>query len=100
MSRARSYLLFVAVSVLCLCSGCGTKSAKSNDADFAPGAFPPTLSDTEYHTRAWGGADCLTCHKTGIDKAPKIRHTSLAPLTKEASCRTCHVFVAGSKPAP
>ena len=47
-----------------LCVGC----QKASDEDhFAEGAFPPTISDMEYHSEAWTRSDCLVCHETGKD---------------------------------
>ena len=80
-----------------LLSGC--EQTGSAESDFAPGAFPPTLSDTEYHRNAWSRADCLTCHAKGIQEAPTMDHTSVPALAKDAKCRTCHVFIPGSQPA-
>ncbi len=65
--------------------------------EFAAGAFPPTLSDKEYHQRHWTRNDCLTCHETGVKGAPKMKHTSLPPLAKEVKCRSCHVPAGGNR---
>ena len=76
--------------------GCG--KASRADAEFAPGAFPPTMSDTEYHRLDWTRSDCLACHENGANEAPVMRHVSVPEVAKDAKCRTCHVFVAGSSP--
>ena len=77
--------------------GCDTAQTRATTG-FAPGAFPPTLSDTDYHRDSWTRDDCRTCHDTGVDKAPKTVHASLPLLAKDSKCRTCHVFIAGSEP--
>ena len=77
-------------------TGCDQPTAAQSD--FAAGAFPPTLSDMDYHQRSWTRTDCLVCHETGVDQAPAMKHNSLPPLVKEGKCRTCHVFIEGSKP--
>ena len=82
---------------LLLVTGCGGETAEASE--FAEGAFPPMLSDIDYHRRSWTRTDCLTCHEDGIDGAPKVEHRSgLVPHLKQVKCRTCHVFVAGYEP--
>ena len=92
-------LLLVAVSLVAA-GGCNTGATAGPDdsGDFAPGAFPPTLSDTEYHEKAWTRTDCLTCHEGGANNSPVTEHTSLPPIAKSVKCRSCHVFIRGSKP--
>jgi cytochrome c5 len=75
-------------------SGCGSSDAANAQLDFAPGAFPPTLSAEEYHANSWTREDCLTCHQQGVQNAPKMRHVSLPEIAAGAKCRTCHVLIA------
>ena len=77
-------------------AGCSEPSRAQSE--FAPGAFPPTMSDMEYHRSDWTRSDCLACHESGVNEAPLMRHVSVPDLAKDAKCRTCHVFVAGSSP--
>ncbi|NOX53592.1 MAG: hypothetical protein GXP27_03985, partial [Planctomycetes bacterium] len=43
-------------------AGCNQPAPGADEGgDFAPGAFPPTLSDVEYHQKAWSRATCLSC---------------------------------------
>ncbi|MAG94792.1 MAG: hypothetical protein CMJ48_13775 [Planctomycetaceae bacterium] len=95
-------LILAAVLVIPLVSvivtGCGPQTSSGGESDFAPGAFPPILTDMEYHQNSWTRTDCMTCHEEGVKDAPKLKHTSLPDVAKEAKCRTCHVFVAGSQP--
>ncbi|MCP5516512.1 MAG: hypothetical protein H7A45_04540 [Verrucomicrobiales bacterium] len=65
------------------------------DTGFATGAFPPTLSDTEWHQDAWNTLDCLTCHEDGIADAPVVRHRGLPARLVTAQCRSCHVLIPG-----
>lgn len=70
---------------------------------FTDDAFPPTVSDVEYHEGAWFKNDCLRCHETGVGIAPVVKHESMLSdaqraILKTAKCRSCHVFVPGSKP--
>ena len=65
---------------------------------FDPNAFPPTVSDTEYHQDAWYRDDCLRCHETGVENAPRVRHKGMAPVLLQAKCRSCHVLIRGSAP--
>ena len=88
-------LLLLSAAVL-LVLGC--QRSGQAQSDFAPGAFPPTVSDMDYHRRSWTRVDCLACHETGIQEAPVMRHVSVPALAKDAKCRTCHVFIAGSQP--
>ncbi len=94
----------VAAMLAVACCGCDksnttTASASAEQSsDFAPGAFPPILTDMEYHQNPWTRTDCLKCHELGLQDAPKIKHTSLPDIAADAKCRTCHVFVKGSKP--
>ncbi len=93
---AAAFLLLPVVFVLL--SGCEQTGQAQVDSPFAPGAFPPTLSDTEDHRNSWTRADCLTCHETGENESPVMKHASLPEVAKQAKCRTCHVFVEGSQP--
>jgi hypothetical protein len=74
-------------------SGCGSSDTASANADFAPGAFPPTLSAEEYHANSWTREDCMTCHQQGVQDAPKMRHVSVPEIAASAKCRTCHVLI-------
>ncbi len=91
----------LAVAVVIACAGCGQSPTAEADpsGDFPAGAFPPTMSDMDYHQDAWSRTDCLVCHETGVDGATVIKHVSVPPTAMEAKCRTCHVLVPGSKPA-
>ena len=66
--------------------------------EFADNAFPPTVSDTPWHARAWQRNDCLRCHETGVGKAPEIVHQDMPMILKTAKCRSCHVAIPGQKP--
>jgi hypothetical protein len=88
--------LLCTVSLLCL-AGCGGDSSANAAADFAPGAFPPTLSGEDYHIKSWTRTDCLTCHEQGVNEAPKMRHVSVPAIAAEAKCRTCHVLIPEQK---
>lgn len=63
-------------------------------------AFPPTLSDTDWHRNAWAVNDCLRCHETGVAEAPRIVHRGLPEIAFDAKCRTCHVLLPGTAPRP
>ncbi len=65
---------------------------------FEKNAFPQTVSDVDYHKGAWMKDDCLRCHETGVEDAPKVVHEGLAPVLLTAKCRSCHVLIPGSKP--
>jgi hypothetical protein len=93
---AAAALLIPAV-LLSAFTGCEQPTV-AESSDFAAGAFPPTLSDTDYHRKSWTRIDCLSCHETGANDSPKVVHGSLPALAMDAKCRTCHVFVEGSKP--
>lgn len=70
------------------------------ETGFAENAFPPTIPDQEWHREAWTRTDCMTCHETGVQEAPILRHTSGLPaLAIQAKCRTCHVLVPGKTEA-
>ena len=93
-------VLLALAAVACLaCVACSKSEPVAmfnfDDSGFAPGAFPPALSDMEYHRPAWG-TTCLGCHETGKEDAPIVQHTSLPPQAKLVKCRTCHVLVPGS----
>ncbi len=62
---------------------------------FAFAAFPPTITDKEWHEEAWTAGNCLDCHETGVGKAPEIRHYGIPALAMESNCRTCHVIEPG-----
>ncbi len=90
-----SLLSIVCLSAgLFLLTGCNSGQSVGNaddSGDFATGAFPPTLSAKEHHKNSWTNKDCLVCHDKGINKAPKVVHSSLTALAKQSKCRTCHV---------
>ncbi len=67
----------------------------SPETIFASYAFPPTLSDTEWHANAWDVNDCLRCHETGVGKAPRVFHRGMADVLLRAKCRSCHVLIPG-----
>ena len=86
-------LAFGALVALAAC-----QKTKSANAEYAPGAFPPVLSNAEYHQRAWTRTDCLTCHESGVQKAPKMKHASVTKLAKGSKCRSCHVTASAQEP--
>lgn len=67
---------------------------------FLANAFPPTVPDTEWHRDAWMQQSCLRCHETGVGDAPQVVHRGMPDILLTAKCRTCHVFIPGSKPRP
>jgi hypothetical protein len=74
-----------------------------SDDKFAKDAFPPTVSDVEYHKTAWYKNDCLRCHETGVGDAPMALHKTMLSdaqraILKTAKCRSCHVLIPNSKP--
>lgn len=73
---------------------------EKKEATFARGAFPPTVSDTEYHKGAWYKDDCLRCHETGVEDATPVRHRDMPKILLTAKCRSCHVLIAGQPPRP
>jgi cytochrome c5 len=95
-------ILILLVATLCVIAalwGCQPPATEAEETgDFAAGAFPPTLSDTEYHQRAWSRPTCMSCHEHELEGAPKIRHVSVPEEAKLVKCRTCHVLVPGSSP--
>ena len=73
-------------------------AAADETYDIADHAFPPTLSDAEWHEDAWYKNDCLRCHETGVEAAPILQHRGMPNVLTPAKCRTCHVLIPGSKP--
>ncbi len=71
---------------------------------FEANAFPPTIPDTNWHQEAWLKDDCLRCHATGVEDAPRVRHEKMPKILLVAKCRSCHVLIPGagpqSRPAP
>lgn len=65
---------------------------------FVDYAFPPTLPDTDWHRTAWLKNDCMRCHETGVETAPKVVHETLPDVALTAKCRSCHVLIPGSRP--
>ena len=88
------YSLGLLVLGAVLIAGCSP--AQSGETAFAEGAFPPTLSDEEYHQRDWTRNDCMVCHQTGQLGAPVMVHEGMPTLQNDAKCRTCHVLIPGS----
>ncbi|MCA9261848.1 MAG: hypothetical protein KDA61_21670 [Planctomycetales bacterium] len=82
-----------------LAAGCQPQTTSKASGGDQTGAFPPTLSDTDYHQNAWTRSDCLVCHEKGVQNAPKVKHVSLPEIALQAKCRTCHVQIKGQKPA-
>ncbi len=74
------------------------KPGGKSTGEFEDDAFPPTMPDIAEHGSAWLKDDCLRCHETGVGKAPEIVHKDLPEILLAAKCRTCHVFIPGSKP--
>jgi cytochrome c5 len=66
--------------------------------EFAANAFPPPLPDTPWHKHAWLKDDCLRCHETGVQDAPRVRHRDLPEILLTAKCRTCHALEPGKPP--
>ncbi len=66
-----------------------------SETGFAMAAFPPTMSDTEWHADAWFVNSCLDCHETGVQDAPEIRHIGLPEIALDSKCRSCHVLIQG-----
>ncbi len=62
---------------------------------FAENAFPPILSDTEWHRDGWLDTDCLRCHETGVEEAPQVKHEGMPAVLLSVKCRSCHVLVPG-----
>jgi hypothetical protein len=61
--------------------------------------FPPTIPDTASHSGdTWSEHNCLRCHETGVHGATVLRHQDMPDILLTAKCRTCHVFIPGSKP--
>ena len=94
---------FVVVAVLlgaALCVGaCGGEESNvdADSGEFAWGAFPPVLTDEDYHELAWTKPGCLHCHEKGEQNSPKTVHAGMPDFLKEAKCRTCHVLIRGLK---
>ncbi|KAA3615206.1 MAG: hypothetical protein DWQ01_00340 [Planctomycetota bacterium] len=99
MRRLLALLSLAALATLAV--ACGPAEAGGDEAgDFASNAFPPTLSDTDYHQNAWSDSaeTCMVCHKTGINDAPKVVHEDMAAVLLDAKCRSCHVLIEGQQP--
>ena len=58
------------------------------ESKFAAHAFPPTLSDVDYHQNAWEVIDCMDCHADGIADAPLVVHQGLPERLMTAQCRS------------
>ncbi len=94
-----AFVPVLALGMVLLVHACGNQSGQVAEEGFALGAFPPVLSDTDYHEDSWTRDDCLTCHEKGKDDAPITKHESgIVDHAKDAKCRTCHVFVVGQPP--
>jgi len=65
------------------------------ETGFALHAFPPTLSDIDYHQNGWKTLDCMDCHEEGIADAPLVQHVGLPEQLLTAQCRSCHVLIPG-----
>lgn len=68
--------------------------------DIAGHEFPPTIPDTPSHQNSWELPSCLRCHETGVQGAAVVKHKGMPKILLSAKCRTCHVFIPGSKPRP
>ncbi|MHC4943591.1 MAG: multiheme c-type cytochrome [Planctomycetota bacterium] len=68
------------------------------NTEFASNAFPPTVSDAEYHEDAWYKDDCLRCHETGVEDATIVKHENMPSILLVAKCRSCHVLIPGKAP--
>jgi hypothetical protein len=71
---------------------------KEAEVAFAENAFPPTVSDMDYHKDAWYRNDCLRCHETGVEEATVVKHEDMPAVLLTAKCRSCHVLIPGQKP--
>ena len=69
-------------------------------SEFAPNAFPPTVSDVEHHRDASMRNDCLRCHETGVQGATVVKHEGMPDVLLTAKCRSCHILIPGQAPAP
>ncbi len=100
MKFLRFAALAAMLSTTMFLAGCGDQAGggTAEASECAPGAFPPVLTDMDYHQKAWVKSACLTCHEQGVNGAPKTEHRGMQENLKEAKCRTCHVFVKGLKP--
>ena len=76
----------------------GKEEATEEEEPFADFAFPPTVSDVEYHQNAWYRDDCLRCHETGVEDATVVSHKDMPEILLTAKCRSCHVLIPGMKP--
>jgi len=71
------------------------EAPSSDEAVFAPNAFPPTVSDVKHHQNAWNRNDCLRCHETGVNNATVVKHQGMSEILLTAKCRSCHVLIPG-----
>lgn len=69
------------------------------DTGFAVHAFPPTIPDRDWHRDAWIREDCMSCHETGVQSAPIVRHLGMPALALQSKCRSCHVLIPGQTEA-
>jgi hypothetical protein len=67
--------------------------ASADESLFEANAFPPTVSDVDYHKDAWLKDDCMRCHETGVEDAPRTVHKDMPAVLLTAKCRSCHVQV-------
>jgi len=65
------------------------------ETGFASAAFPPTLTDRDWHESAWVVNNCMDCHETGVGDAVRVRHIGLPAIALASSCRTCHTVEPG-----
>lgn len=71
---------------------------KEQEVAFAENAFPPTVSDMDYHKNAWYRNDCLRCHETGVEDATVVKHEEMPAVLLTAKCRSCHLLIPGKEP--
>lgn len=83
--------------VACSDSGPGTDPSDPDTrytTSFASDAFPPVMPpDANHGGGSYGGwqqENCLSCHREGVNDAPKVVHAGMAPILLEAKCRSCH----------
>jgi hypothetical protein len=74
----------------------GKESGKGQE--YAPNAFPPVVSDVDYHKGAWMKNDCLRCHETGVGEATEVEHKDMPDILLTAKCRSCHLLIRGQLP--
>ena len=52
--------------------------------------IPPLLLPTEYHTLNISKEECLSCHRDGKEKSPKVKHEFSPGVQDKVYCISCH----------